>query len=113
MFYILTVVNILPVGSLGLSFLDGDVGAPLLDLVDDPLVDDGFKFPSKEDLPASAGLDLCPVFRKKIIWAAATPVNNVLVLTLAPLFPFPVCQMEVVVNVRLTEGRVTQNCVEK
>ena len=82
MFYIFTVENILPVGSLGLRFFNGDVGAPLLDLIDDPLVDDGFKLPSKEDLPASAGLDLCPVFREKIIWAVAAPVNNVLVLTL-------------------------------
>ena len=84
MFRVFTVVNILPVGSFGFSFLDGDVGAPLLDLVHNSLVDDGFELPSKEDLSTSAGLNLGPVLGQKIIGTTSTPVNNVFVLTLKP-----------------------------
>ena len=130
MFWIIAMVDILPVGSFGFSFFNGNVCAPLLDLVDNSLMNDWFKLPGKVDLSVSTWLNLCPVFRQKIIGTAAAPVHDVLVLTLkqkiaekslknwfdinlASLFPFPVCQVKIVVYVGLTEGRVPQNCVEK
>ena len=56
-----TVVNVLPVGQLGVALLYGEVPAPLLHPVDDPLVDNRLKLPGKEDLPAPRCLQLSPV----------------------------------------------------
>ena len=108
-----TVVNVLPVGQLGVGLLYGDVPAPLLHPVENPLVDNRLKLPGKEDLAASGGLQLSPVLGEEIIGAAATPVHDVLVLTLAALLPLPVGQVEVVVDVRHAVVRVPQDGVEE
>ena len=47
---LLTVVNILPVGQLGVTLLYGDVLTPLLHPVENPLVNNWLELPGKEDL---------------------------------------------------------------
>ena len=108
-----TVVNVLPVSQLGVALLYGDVPAPLLHPVENPLVDNRLKLPGKEDLAASGGLQLSPVLGEEIIGAAATPVHDVLVLTLAALLPLPVGEVEVVVDVGHAVVGVPQDGVEE
>ena len=108
-----TVVNVLPIRQLGVTLLYGDVPRPLLHPVENPLVNNRLKLPGKEDLPVASGLQLGPVLGEEIIGTAATPVHDVFVLTLAPLLPLPVGQVEVVVDVGHAEVGVTQHRVEE
>ena len=108
-----TLVDVLPVSQLGVALLYGDVLAPLLHPVENPLVDNRLKLPGKEDLAVAGGLQLSPVLGEEIIGAATTPVHNVFVLTLAALLPFPVGQVEVVVDVGHAVVRVPEHRVEE
>ena len=108
-----TVVNILPVGKLRVSLLDGDVPAPFLHLVQNALMDDRLKFPGEEYLSTAGRLELLPVLGEEVVGAAATPVHDVLVLTLAALLPLPVGEVEVVVDVGHAVVRVPKDCVEE
>ena len=110
---LLTVVNILPVGQLGVTLLYGDVLTPLLHPVENPLVNNRLELPGKEDLATASGLQLSPVLGQEIIGAAAAPVDNVFVLTLAALLPLPVGQVEVVVDVGHAVVGVPQDGVEE
>ena len=104
-----TVVNVLPIRQLGVTLLYGDVPRPLLHPVENPLVNNRLKLPGKEDLPVASGLQLGPVLGEEIIGTAATPVHDVFVLTLAPLLPLPVGEVQVVVDVRLAVLAVPQH----
>ena len=77
-----TVVNILPVGKLRVSLLDGDVPAPFLHLVQNALMDDRLKFPGEEYLPTASIFQFLPVLGQEVVGTTAAPVHDVLVLTL-------------------------------
>lgn len=53
------------------------------------------------------------VCRLEVIRGAATPVHNVLVLTLTAQFTVPVGDAQVVINHTLTVGAIFQHCVEE
>lgn len=61
----------------------------------------------------TAYLQLSPVSWSEVIGRAATPVNNVFVLTLAPQLPLPVGDVQVVVREALAEFRVAEDSVEE
>ena len=46
---------------------------------------------------------------KKIIWATATPIHDILVLTFTSLFSVPVSQVKVVVDVTFTKSEMRDN----
>ena len=65
--------NILPIRVFG-CFWDSALSLnPVLDLVDNLLVNDCLKLPRKEELPRLRALKLCPIVRQEVIRAAATP----------------------------------------
>ena len=92
-----------------MTLLYGDVLAPFLHLVENPLVNNRLKLPGEKDLAVASGLQLSPVLWEEIIGAAAAPVYNVFVLTLAALLPLPVGEVQVVVDVRLAVLAVPQH----
>mmetsp|Transcript_92567 Transcript_92567/g.257848 ORF Transcript_92567/g.257848 Transcript_92567/m.257848 type:complete len:398 (-) Transcript_92567:735-1928(-) len=110
----MVVVEVLPIVVPGLQAVVKVLAHdPLVDLVDDLLVDDGLELAREEGVAAEGGVDLLPVAGLEVVGAAAAPVDDGLVLALAALRPPPVGQVQVVADNGRAEARVPQHHVEE
>lgn len=104
---IVTRVNVFPVLSVGSVALDVIAGAdPFLDVINNLLINHRFEFSGEVERLVLCDVDFGPVVFAEIVRRAAAPIDDVLVLTLAALFAFPVGDMQIVIDDCITKVTV-------
>lgn len=86
---------------------------PLLDPIDDPLVYYRLELPGEKQILLRGVSDPTEIVRLEVVRTATAPVDHGFVLALAAELSLPVGHVQVVVDVRVAEPRVSEYRVEK